>query len=119
MKDQPKTLTPRLRFPKFVGQPLHKLPLKHVTAESTVRNGDTLPVGSVMGVTKTEGIVPMEKRLIASDIARYKLVRKDWFAYNPMRLNIGSIARWKGDGDILVSPDYVVFNCVEEADPGI
>ncbi len=28
-----------------------------------------------------------------------------------MRLNIGSIARWQGDDDILVSPDYVVFKC--------
>lgn len=64
-----------------------------------------------MGVTKAEGIVPMEERLIASDIARYKVVQKDWFAYNPMRLNIGSIARWQGDSDILVSPDYVVFQC--------
>ena len=119
MKDQPKTLTPKLRFPKFIGQPLRRLELKDVTAESTVRNAETLPVASVMGVTKAEGIVPMEERLIAADIARYKIVRKDWFAYNPMRLNIGSIARWKGDNDILVSPDYVVFNCLEEADPAL
>jgi type I restriction enzyme S subunit len=63
-----------------------------------------------------EGIVPMEERLAASDISRYKIVRKNWFAYNPMRLNIGSIARWHGDSDILVSPDYVVFQCVEESD---
>ena len=64
-----------------------------------------------MGVSKVEGIVPMEERLVAADTARYKSVRKDWFAYNPMRLNIGSIARWQGDDDILVSPDYVVFKC--------
>ncbi|HYD64141.1 restriction endonuclease subunit S [Azospirillum sp.] len=120
MKDQNKnTLKPKLRFPEFVGQSLQKLQLRDVTAESTVRNGETLPVGSVMGVTKTEGIVPMQERLIASDIARYKLVRKDWFAYNPMRLNIGSIARWKRDNDILVSPDYVVFKCLKDSDLGI
>jgi len=64
-----------------------------------------------MGVSKVDGIVPMEDRLIAADTARYKFVRKNWFAYNPMRLNIGSIARWQGDNDILVSPDYVVFKC--------
>lgn len=64
-----------------------------------------------MGVSKVEGIVPMEERTVAADTARYKFVRKDWFAYNPMRLNIGSIARWQGDDDILVSPDYVVFRC--------
>lgn len=68
-----------------------------------------------MGVSKVEGIVPMEERLVAPDVSRYKLVRKNWFAYNPMRLNIGSIARWHGDSDILVSPDYVVFRCLEES----
>lgn len=64
-----------------------------------------------MGVSKVEGIVPMEEHIVAADTARYKFVREDWFAYNPMRLNIGSIARWQGDNDILVSPDYVVFKC--------
>ncbi|RZN07579.1 restriction endonuclease subunit S [Bradyrhizobium genosp. SA-3] len=69
-----------------------------------------------MGVSKVDGIVPMEEGLAASDISRYRVVRKNWFAYNPMRLNIGSIARWHGNSDILVSPDYVVFRCLEESD---
>jgi type I restriction enzyme, S subunit len=112
-------LTPKLRFPEFIGQPLREAQFKDVTAESTARNGVKLQIKSVMGVTKAEGIVPMEERLIASDIARYKIVQKDWFAYNPMRLNIGSIARWQGEGDILVSPDYVVFKCLSDADSGI
>jgi len=68
-----------------------------------------------MGVSKLEGIIPIDGRLAASDISRYKIVRQDWFAYNPMRLNIGSIARWQGNIDILVSPDYVVFRCLEES----
>jgi type I restriction enzyme S subunit len=110
-KQGAKTAVPRLRFPEFVGKPFREVHLKDVTSESITRNVDGLSTKSVMGVTKAEGIVPMEERLIASDIARYKVVQKDWFAYNPMRLNIGSIARWQGDSDILVSPDYVVFQC--------
>jgi type I restriction enzyme S subunit len=117
--DDKRTVTPRLRFPEFLGDTLREVQLKDVTAESTTRNGETLPSTSVMGVTKTEGIVPMEERIIALDIARYKLVQKDWFAYNPMRLNIGSIARWQGESDILVSPDYVVFKCLNEVGSGI
>ena len=70
-----------------------------------------------MGVRKEDGIVPMEERLVATDISRYKLVRSNWFAYNPMRLNIGSIARWQGGRVILVSPDYVVFRCLEQPTP--
>ncbi|MCK5804355.1 MAG: restriction endonuclease subunit S [Lentisphaeria bacterium] len=107
-------LVPRLRFPEFRGKPLYSICLGDVTAESKIRNGDEFSAASVMGVRKGEGIVPMEERLVASDISRYKLVQKNWFAYNPMRLNIGSIARHHHDDDILVSPDYVVFRCLEE-----
>jgi type I restriction enzyme S subunit len=104
-------LMPGLRFPEFLGQPVEALQLADATFESTERNGAGPATSQIMGVSKVEGIVPMEERIVAADTARYKSVRKDWFAYNPMRLNIGSIARWKGDNDILVSPDYVVFKC--------
>jgi type I restriction enzyme S subunit len=106
---------PKRRFPEFIGRRLHAVRFQDVTAESNIRNGEKLPPTSVMGVRKVEGIVPMEEGVAASDISRYEIVRKNWFAYNPMRLNIGSIARWHGDSDILVSPDYVVFQCLEES----
>jgi type I restriction enzyme S subunit len=105
------TVVPKLRFPEFVGHPLQDVRLADATAESTERNGAGQATSQIMGVSKVEGIVPMEERIVAADTTRYKFVRKDWFAYNPMRLNIGSIARWQGDDDILVSPDYVVFKC--------
>lgn len=107
-------LTPKLRFPEFQNRPFREVKLRDVTSESRVRNREKAPKFKVMGVSKSEGVIPMEERLIASDASRYKVVRKDWFAYNPMRLNIGSIARWSGDEDVLVSPDYVVFRCDEE-----
>lgn len=108
---------PKLRFPEFLGQPLHDVQLGDVTEEASTRNGGKLAAASVMGVRKEGGIVPMEERLVAGDISRYKLVRSNWFAYNPMRLNIGSIARWQGGDEILVSPDYVVFRCSARAEP--
>jgi type I restriction enzyme S subunit len=112
-------LVPKLRFPAFRGAALRSVRLGDVTEEGRRRNGNKHSVPSVMGVTKAEGIVPMEARLIATDIERYKLVEHGWFAYNPMRLNIGSIARWKGASEILVSPDYVVFKCVTDDESGI
>ncbi|UST54208.1 restriction endonuclease subunit S [Comamonadaceae bacterium OTU4NAUVB1] len=112
-------LVPRLRFPEFGDAALQSVLLGDVTEECRSRNGNKHSVTSVMGVTKADGIVPMEARLISPDIARYKLVERDWFAYNPMRLNIGSIARWKGDSEILVSPDYVVFKCIKNGGLGI
>ena len=118
-KAEKTAVVPRLRFPEYLAQRLREVLLGDVTTESTMRNGDAPPVGAVMGISKVAGIVPMEERIVASDIARYKVVKKDWFAYNPMRLNIGSIARWQGNDDILVSPDYVVFQCHDKPVPGI
>ena len=112
-------LVPKLRFSEFRGAAVQAVRLGDVTVEGRIRNGQKHSVASVMGVTKAEGIIPMEARLIAADIARYKRVQTDWFAYNPMRLNIGSIARWKGEREILVSPDYVVFKCLPVQESGI
>ncbi len=103
-----------LRFPEFIGNAYHNVLLRDVTAECRIRNVDKLPPDRIMGVTKVDGIVPMEAKLIGADTSRYKIVRKNWFAYNPMRLNIGSIARWPNNEDVLVSPDYIVFRCLEE-----
>ena len=66
-----------------------------------------------MAVTKQVGMRPMREETIAAAIDRYKVVRPQDFAYNPMRLNIGSIAISSFNDDVLVSPDYVVFGCDE------
>jgi type I restriction enzyme S subunit len=105
-------LTGKWRFKGF-SDGWWKVHLKDVTDECQERNRGRLGTESVMAVTKIQGIVPMRERTIAADIDRYSVVKKDCFAYNPMRLNIGSIARWSGDNDVLVSPDYVVFCCKE------
>ena len=114
-----KTETPRLRFPEFADEELRDVQLGDVTEDCTERNGKNKTRLPIMGVSKSDGIVPMQERLIGKDIARYKRLEKNCFAYNPMRLNIGSIARWKGDGDVLVSPDYVVFRCLTEGNSPI
>jgi len=83
-----------------------------VTHELTKRNG-TKGLGRdfVMGVTKAEGVVPMREQTIAGDISRYKRLPPRAFAYNPMRINVGSIAMNEREEEVLVSPDYVVFAC--------
>ncbi len=42
---------------------------------------------------------------------RYKRLPPRAFAYNPMRINVGSIAMNDLEEEVLVSPDYVVFAC--------
>jgi len=86
--------------------------LSEVTYEITGRNGDMLlGRGLVMGVTNKRGIVPMREQTVAGDIARYKHLPPQAFAYNPMRINVGSIAKNEAAETVLVSPDYVVFGC--------
>jgi type I restriction enzyme, S subunit len=84
-----------------------------LTQELKRRNTRNLPADRVMGVLKSEGLVPMRSHLMATDLSRYLTVPADAFAYNPMRLNIGSIAKSNYADDVLVSPDYVVFQARE------
>lgn len=89
--------------------------LSEVTRELTQRNGDlAFDRSEVMGVTNSRGIVPMREQTVAGDISRYKLLPPQGFAYNPMRINVGSIAMNAREETFLVSPDYVVFACRPE-----
>ena len=52
-----------------------------------------------------------EDRTVASeDTSNYKVVSTDDFAYNPARINVGSIARLKDREKGIVSPMYVCFH---------
>jgi type I restriction enzyme S subunit len=88
--------------------------LAEVTRELTQRNnGLNLGREFVMGVSNSSGIVPMRKQTIGGDLSRYKVLPPSAFAYNPMRINVGSIAMSRLDFNVLVSPDYVLFECVD------
>lgn len=84
--------------------------LGDVARESRARNADlTIPPDRLVGVFKDQGMQPMRERVRGASIERCKIVEPGAFAYNPMRINIGSIARSDSTERLLVSPDYVVF----------
>lgn len=85
--------------------------LGDLTNHETARNQGDHTDADLMGVDKTQGIVPMRDQVKGKTVDRCKLIKTGYFAYNPMRLNIGSIACWKGQETRIVSPDYVVFSC--------
>lgn len=67
----------------------------------------------VLSVTNKNGFVlpheQFERRVASENVSNYKIVTKGQYAYNPSRINVGSIARLdKWDHGIL-SPMYVVF----------
>lgn len=52
-----------------------------------------------------------EDRTVASDdTSNYKVVSVDDFAFNPARINVGSIARLKSETKGIVSPMYICFH---------
>lgn len=106
-------LTGKRRFPGFT-KPWRKLTIGDVAEECTVRNQGRLGQDAVRAVNKAEGMIPMKEHVMADDLSRYQVVRQHWFAYNPMRINIGSICQWVQRDEALVSPDYVVFRCRDE-----
>lgn len=54
------------------------------------------------------------KQVFSNSIAKYILVEPKSFAYNPARVNIGSIGMNEFPFDGCVSPVYVVFRCEDE-----
>ena len=44
------------------------------------------------------------------DFSNYKIVRQNQFAYNPSRINLGSISLYKDELDCIISPMYCVFS---------
>lgn len=88
--------------------------LRDITYESRTRAIDENAMGlSVFGVNNQTGL-DTNSRYFADKLDRYKIVKPGMFAYNPMRLNIGSIGYCDETlGQGLVSPDYVVFGCKE------
>ena len=71
----------------------------------------------LLGVSNQEGLHRSGMPRI-TDMSRYLRVERDWFAYNPMRINVGSIG-WAQTQELagVISPDYVVFSCSERILP--
>lgn len=76
--------------------------------ERTERIGENWNGLRLIGVSSKEGIIDLRIGQKES-FEKYKIVKPGDFIYNTMRVNIGSIAIYKGSDNALTSPDYVVF----------
>ena len=85
------------------------------------RNRSNYPY-KVLSVSNVRGFVLQSEQFADREIASenttcYKIVTRDIFAYNPARINIGSIARFKEHDKGIVSPMYVCFKVEGELQP--
>lgn len=70
----------------------------------------------VYSVTNSKGFCTeyFNKDVSGEDKTTYKIVPRGYFAYNPSRINVGSIDWLNCEDNVIVSPLYVVFKCSED-----
>ena len=75
-----------------------------------VKDQEGIPVMSVSNKYGFTDSAELFNDAVASEnLSGYKIIRKNYFAYNPSRINVGSIALLLEDKEICVSPMYTVF----------
>ena len=79
-------------------------------------------IKNVLSVSNRQGFIKQsdqfENRNVASeDTSNYKIVEKNEFAFNPARINVGSIARLTTFEKGIVSPMYICFRTQENVAP--
>ena len=77
------------------------------------KSNDDIPVYSV---TNTQGFCRdyFGKEVASKDKTTYKIVPKGCFAYNPSRINVGSVDWQRTEDRVIVSPLYNVFSVSNE-----
>ena len=110
-------LTAKIRFSQFKDE-WKKTKLGNFLKEKSERN--TKNIDLILSVTNKFGFVTQveyfDKSVASDNTANYKIVRKGNFAYNPSRINVGSIALLESYEIGILSPMYVVFECLENLD---
>ena len=112
-------LTGRTRLPGFIDDVQYKK-LKPFIVEKSERNTNQTYT-KVLSVTNNRGFINQAEqfdREVASDnTANYKLVHRGQFAYNPSRVNVGSLDLLQTYDLGILSPLYIVFETRPTMDP--
>ena len=89
--------------------------------QTSKRNKDSA-IQNVLSVSNSQGFIQQneqfENRIVASDdTSNYKIVERNDFAFNPARINVGSIARLITFERGIVSPMYICFRTKDNLFP--
>ncbi|HEM5988949.1 TPA: restriction endonuclease subunit S [Streptococcus suis] len=111
---------PALRFQGFEDD-WEEVKLGEVLIKNSKRNKD-LRIINVESVSNRLGFVKQTEQfedysVASSDLSNYYVISEKQFAYNPSRINVGSIAYKKlGEESSVVSPLYVSFSTSENVE---
>ncbi|HNU96478.1 MAG TPA: restriction endonuclease subunit S [Candidatus Magasanikbacteria bacterium] len=95
--------------------PIKKLD-KHIIESKEQYGSEKLNGIQVLSVTNDQGFVFSDKRT-SENVSNYKIIKNGYFAYNPYRINVGSLAFAGDEYSGIVSPAYVVFSCAKDLNP--
>ncbi|MBR3359382.1 MAG: restriction endonuclease subunit S [Aeriscardovia sp.] len=112
--------TPALRFPGYTGVwEQHKF--SDFTWNAGKRNKDNLDL-EAFAITNDRGFIRQNEAhdefgyMKNTDRRAYNIVEPYSFAYNPARINVGSIGYYEGTEDVIVSSLYEVFKTADYID---
>lgn len=108
-------LTGKKRLKGFGGE-WKEVRLKDVTTNFSRRNKDLVDA-KVYSVTNKSGFVlqsdHFEGKVAGEDLSNYKIIKKNEFAYNPARVNVGSLAYFEEEIGV-ISSLYVCFKTTKD-----
>ena len=112
--------TPSIRFKGFT-DPWEQRKFSDITFPAGEKNKDNLPLESY-SITNEHGFVPQDEKfenggtMREADKRMYYIVSPNSFAYNPARINVGSIGYQNIGKNVIVSSLYEVFKTSEDVD---
>lgn len=116
-----RSCTPKLRFPEFTGE-WKEWKFKDITIPVGKRNKQNLPYERY-SISNELGFYPQSDQfedgggyLKNIDCRQYIIVPPKSFAYNPARINVGSIGYQNLNKDVIVSSLYEVFQTKDNCD---
>ena len=120
MFPKPGETEPEIRFAGFT-DPWEQRKFADFVTASGIRNSENLELPSY-SVTNDRGFVPQDEQfenggtMREADKTSYWIVEPKSFAYNPARINVGSIGYQSTSGNVIVSSLYEVFQTDETCD---
>ena len=115
-----KVSTPAIRFNGFTDT-WEQRKFSDITFPAGEKNKDNLPLESY-SITNEHGFVPQDEKfenggtMREADKRMYYIVSPNSFAYNPARINVGSIGYQNVGKNVIVSSLYEVFKTSENVD---
>ena len=109
---------PEIRFSGFT-DPWEQRKFSDITFPAGEKNKDNLPLESY-SITNEHGFVPQDEKfenggtMREADKRMYYIVSPNSFAYNPARINVGSIGYQNIGKNVIVSSLYEVFKTSED-----